>query len=157
MTTEIVASAIVIVAVAFALADLFWPITVSVAFGVALAWWFGRLVYLHAWLRPWMFPAYVFVGFAWVFFKWTRIVEASLREDKRIRYEHCRTGPPKWSQHSYDFAAYFFYWPLDVVAYMLSDFLVSLWRGISAMVSGSFDRYAEWRFKEARSRRRSEE
>jgi hypothetical protein len=80
----------------------------------------------------------------WVFFRWTQLVD---RELARSHYNH--RLPPKWSAHSYDFAPYFFYWPIDVAAYLLSDFLRQAWEFLARMVAASFDQYAEWRFKKA--------
>lgn len=141
MQTMVIGFILIAAAIGLAIFDVFWPFTVVLALGMALGWWFGRLGALHV-LQAWMILPYVAVGFAWTFFKWTRFVEDAYRTDRKA-------GPPKWSHHSYDFAAYFFYWPIDVVAYVLSDLLEDVWRWVSAMVARTFDRYAQWRFSRA--------
>lgn len=137
------AVAALLAAVLFAVFDVFWPLTVALVIGLAVGWWLGHADVLWSLLR-WEFAvAYVAIGFAWVFFKWTRLVEARFREqDQR---------PPKWADHWDDFAAYFFYWPFDVAAYVMSDLVRELWKFTARMVSRSFDRYAEWRFRSARA------
>lgn len=132
--------AIVLILAAF---DVFWPFTVALVLGSIAVWWWGHSADVIAMLRPEFVALYVLVGFAWVFFKWTRLVEKAWRDDRR-------SGPPKWAQHSYDFAAYFFYWPIDMVIYVLSDLVRDAWEFISTMVGRSFDRYATWRFREGR-------
>jgi hypothetical protein len=130
-------------AIAFAVFDTFWPITVGVAAGIVLGWWFGRLDDARPVLHLWMAVPYVLIGIAWTFFKWTRLVDDAFEN----RPSH---GPPQWRQHSYDFAAYFFYWPLDVAAYVLTDLLRDVWSAVAAMIAQSFDRYARWRFERGR-------
>jgi hypothetical protein len=137
-------TAIAVAAVVLAVFDVFWPFTVALLLVGGLVWWFEHFDTVIAWLRPEFIAAYVVIGFVWVFFKWTRVVEEAWRSAKA--YGSKEPKPPKWSEHSYDFAAYFFYWPLDLIAYLLSDFIQEAWRHISAMVARSFDRYAEWRF-----------
>lgn len=129
-------------AIGFALFDVFWPLSIALVAGIALGWWFGKLDdnALLPHLRFWMIAPYAGIGFVWTFFKWTRFVDAAYRENRRA-------GPPQWRLHSYAFSAYFFWWPIDVVAYILSDLLEDVWQRISAMVAQSFDRYARWRFK----------
>jgi hypothetical protein len=137
-----------IVLLVFALFDTFWPLTVGLILGLAAGWWFGHSGLLLPLLQPQFAVLYFLIGLGWVFFKWTRLVEKKLKEHY-IAYGHNTARvptPPKWEVHSWNFSAYFFYWPLDMVAYVLSDLLRDAWRVISRTVSRSFDRYAEWRF-----------
>jgi hypothetical protein len=136
--------ALAIVLVLMAAFDIFWPVTVALVLVGAGVWWREGLVVFWLLWRPEIIAGYIAIGFAWVFFKWTRLIEQELRQGA--------TRPPKWSSRSYDFAAYFFYWPLDAVAYLLSDFLQNVWRFIARIVGRSFDRYAEWRFATAKAR-----
>ncbi len=138
MMLEMLAAVVVLVLIVVAAFDVFWPFTVALVLVALGAWWReGVTVFWLLW-RPEIIGAYVALGFVWVFFKWTRLVERCLRGGDR--------KPPKWADHSYDFAAYFFYWPIDAAAYLLSDFVQEAWRFLARMVGRSFDRYAEWRF-----------
>lgn len=130
--------------VGLAIADVFWPLTIILAASLGAAWWMANLDLIWKYIH--LSPMYFVAGFVWVFFKWTRLVDRELDQAKRFH----KKSPtiPKWSSHSYVFSAYFFYWPIDMLAYILSDLLSDAWEWISNMVSRSFDRYAEWRFKE---------
>lgn len=147
MLIEILAGVGLLFLVALAAFEVFWPTSLVLACIAGVAWWRVGLSSFVALWRPELIAAYLIIGVLWVFFKWTRLVEDAVRErDARV---------PRWSEHSYDFAAYFFYWPLDAIAYMLSDFLQEAWRVMARIVTRSFDRYAEWRFAKAASERRS--
>lgn len=108
-------------------------------FGLPSLWWLLNPIYI---------APYLLIGLAWMFFRWTLYVENTLTEN--ARYQHAKEGPPEWnSHHSEGFSAYFFWWPIDVVAYLLTDVLGDLWNLVSKLVAKPFNRYAEWRFKEA--------
>jgi hypothetical protein len=134
----VIAVLVAAVLVVLASFDVFWPLGLLLASAVAAGWWMGHSDWLLALWRPWYLAAYVPIGFAWVFFKWTRLIEKALR-DKASRV-------PRWSDHWDEFVSHFFYWPVSVVAYVFCDFLQEVWRWLSRMVTRSFDRYAEWRF-----------
>jgi hypothetical protein len=136
--------------VGLAVLDVFWPFTVGVvAYGIAV-WWLSLWPTLAPYLQPPAVAAYFAAGCLWVFFKWSRLVERKWREAKHNKL--ASQAPPTWAEHQYGFAAYFFYWPIDVVAYVLSDVLTEAWRLVSSMVSQSFNRYAQWRFNRLESK-----
>jgi hypothetical protein len=139
---EIFAAVALVVMVALAVFDVFWPFTVVIVCAAAAGWWLGRSGEALALFRPDLFAFYIVAGIGWVFFKWTRLVETAWKHRSRSD-----ARPPKWEDHTYDFAAYFFYWPIDLIAYVLSDFLREAWNFIASIVGRSFDRYAEWRFR----------
>lgn len=132
----------VVAALLLAAFDVFWPFTVAAVIAAGFVWWFGHVGLVLAWLRPPYIAAYVVIGFLWMFFRWTRLVEKELRHERDTRPAH-RYGPPKWSTHADEMIAYFFWWPIDAWAWVLSDLLRDAWE----YVGRSFDRYAEWRFK----------
>jgi hypothetical protein len=139
----LIAIAVVVCALVISAAfEVFWPLTVVLAATVSGLWWVGQGDTLSTLLQPWYLAAYFPIGFAWVFFKWTRLVEASVRSRSK--------EPPEWSRHWEDFIAHFFYWPVSMLAYLLSDVLREAWRLVSRMVAQSFDRYAQWRFRSVR-------
>ena len=153
MTTIVIVLILSLFIIGFAIADIFWPFTVMlVAAGIA-GWWLGKLSTLAFLWHPALIPTYIFIGVLWVFFKWTRLVEEKFRDElRRIDtysfHKNDTPQAPKWRDHSYDFAAYFFYWPLDMIAYFLSNFLIDCWRFISNSVAKWFDNYAERKFRQ---------
>jgi hypothetical protein len=136
--------AALLVMVVMAALDVFWPLTVGVA--AALSWhiWSHGFASLWALWRPQYIIAYIVIGLLWVCFRWMLLVERKLKQGG---------GPPLWERHSDDFIAYFFYWPLDVVAYTFSELIVDAWDAISAVFSDSFNRYAHWRFAKAQAKK----
>lgn len=137
----------VAIATVFAIVEVFWPLSVAAVVLLALLWWNGGATALLALWRPEIVAAYVAIGLCWLFFRWTRLVDEHLRG--RLRGDKQYKEPPKWAEYSYDFSAYFFYWPFDAAGYVLSDLLHDAWKLIVKMVARSFDRYAEWRYKKA--------
>jgi hypothetical protein len=131
-----------------AVIDVFWPFSVLAAAVIGLAWWKLGFAALWAAASPAYMAGYFGIGFIWVFFRWTRLVEKELKDQRQRKAE---LHPPVWSGHSDDFIAYFFYWPVDAVAYFLSEFLQEVWDFISTFVGKSFNRYAQWRFKASQS------
>ena len=152
MMTLAVGIVIGIAVILLAVFDVFWPFTVSVAIAAIVVWWWAMWPNIAPYIQPVTVAAYFGIACLWVFFKWTRLVERKWREHKQAsgNAEKHRPEPPKWSEHSYDFAAYFFYWPIDMAAYILSDMVQEAWRFVSGMVAGSFNRYAQWRFSRER-------
>jgi hypothetical protein len=148
MILEILLGVALLVLLIVAAFDVYWPLTVALVASIAATWWFGIAVIPWLWNNPLYIAGYLIAALIWIFFKWTRLVEKefryhkSLGDSQRANNHHA----PKWSDHSYDYLAYFFFWPFDLVAYILSDVLRDLWNLVSRMVSRSFDRYAEWRF-----------
>jgi hypothetical protein len=130
-----------------AIVEVFWPFTL-VAVGL-IAWgiWGNEAANQFMWsLLHWQYiTPYVLVGLGWLFFKWTRVVDAALKDAKKYPGRELNFLPT-WSEHSYDLAPHFFYWPMSVVAYVLHDLLFDLWDYISTMVAGVFNRYANYRF-----------
>ena len=140
------------IAVILAVCDVFWPFTVTLVCGWIAAWYLGHLQDIRPLLRPDLIVGYIVLGLAWVFFKWTRLVEDEIKRARNLKT--INPQPPRWSHHADAFIAYFFYWPLDLIAYVLDDLLSDAWKWISRMVTQSFDRYAEWRFKSLTSKGR---
>lgn len=139
----------VLVLLGFATAEVFWPIGILAVFALIGAWWFSHLAMLLAFLNPFWIAAYFVIGIAWVFFKWTRAVESKLREFKRFRktYPDYKCDPPRWTEYWDDFTGHFFWWPFSMAAYVLKDVLINVWEWLSRLITKSFDRYAEWRFR----------
>jgi hypothetical protein len=77
--------------------------------------------------------AYLAIGFVWIWFRWIRLVE-EYRSDGRKQL--------LWSAQKYNFSGYFFYWPIDVVVFILGDLLEDIWRFVSNAVEESFNNYA---------------
>lgn len=147
MLTIIGIIALVALVVIFAAFDVFWPFTVALALLAVGAWWREGLDIFWLLWRPEIIGAYIVIGLVWVFFKWARLVETTLNRQRE--YRHDILEPPQWADHSYSFAAYFFYWPADVIAYILSDLVREVWNFVASVIGGSFDRYAKWRFQQA--------
>lgn len=145
MLIEILAGVGALFLIVLAAFDVFWPASLVLACIAGVVWWRTGLSSFVALWRPELLAAYLIIGVLWVFFKWTRLVEDAVRSH--------RDRMPRWSDNSYDFAPYFFFWPLDAIAYVFSDFLREAWRVLARIVTRSFDRYAEWRFAKAATER----
>lgn len=143
---QAVAAAVLLLLIFLAALDVYWPITVVLVVGIAAGFFFlGWPVLQWVTANPWMIVAYLAIGIPWIFFRWTRYIEERFKAAKA----HKDTGRhhiPTWSEHKWEYAPYYFYWPVDMAAYLLSDVLRDVWDAVSAMVTRSFDRYAEWRF-----------
>lgn len=152
MMTTLEIGLLLAVVVAMACLDVFWPqaiIAIAAVGFVATIHGVGPVTAMVMRWAPTILPAYALVGAGWMFFRWTRFVRRAYREAHAKRRANERIeDPPKWSQHSYGFAAYFFFWPTDILAYLLSDFLAEAWRFVSRLVSGAFDRYAQWVYRQ---------
>jgi hypothetical protein len=137
-----IAPSVLLILVVLAIFDTFWPFTIMVVAGIATLWWTANLMVLSTIAKPILIGGYILIGLAWIFFKWTRLVEKAHASALayKVRF-HNEPTPPKWSDHSYDFSAYFFYWPLDVISYVLSDLVLDAWKFVSNMVGRTFDRY----------------
>ena len=138
MLIQIAVALVLLIMIILAALDVFWPFTAAIVLIAIGIWWKEGIHIFKILWQPEFIGIYISIGFIWVFFKWTREVERCLRQGDR--------RPPRWAEHNYDYAAYFFYWPIDMVAYFLSDFIREAWRFLSSIVERSFDRYAEWRF-----------
>lgn len=144
---------VLVLFVGFAIAEVFWPLTLLLVVGVAATWFFTSFSFasLAFLLHPLYIGLYIVLGIFWVFFRWTKLVEKKLKQRKKDKARHPDAPSrwedvPKWSDHQWGFLAYFFYWPIDMVAYVLSDLLRDIWNIVSRLVGQVFDRYAEWRF-----------
>ncbi len=52
------------------------------------------------------------------------------------------TEPPLWTDHKRDYAAYFTYWPLDLVAYVLGDLIKDIWIWVANRLQKYLDAFA---------------
>lgn len=52
------------------------------------------------------------------------------------------TEPPLWSSHKKDYAAYFTYWPFDLVAYVLGDLIKDIWNWVANRLQRYLDAFA---------------
>lgn len=52
------------------------------------------------------------------------------------------TQPPLWTDHKKDYAAYFTYWPLDLVAYILGDLIKDIWIAVANRLQRYLDAFA---------------
>lgn len=94
---------------------------------------------------------YLLFGFAWIWLRWVREIEklAQLKDEgKPHPHRGGKIEAPKWEERSYDYASYFFYWPIDALVYLLSDVLSDLWDFISNQFKAAFNNYAAWRLGE---------
>jgi hypothetical protein len=152
MTTLFAAGMIlaVLILLGCVLADVFWPLSIVMVIGlisaVSVLGWSVLWVLWH----PIYIGLYVVVAFCWLFFRWTQYVDAKYRkavEYKKAHPNYC-IAIPNWSNEWDDFIHCWFFWPMDMMAYVLKDLLADLWKFIGRMVSESFNKYAKWRFKD---------
>ncbi len=119
-----------------------------IAMLAALGFWLAPDKHDIRWIINWRYIVpYFAAGLIWLFFKWTRIVQEGIVQAKLHPSRDPMTFMPTWSSHSYDLSAHFFYWPLSVVSWVLSDLIKDIWDIVSNAVSGVFNSYAKSRFK----------
>jgi hypothetical protein len=147
MLIAVVVSIVIILAL-LAIAEHFWPATLFLVLSLGWLWYQAQLSLLwHLWHWYYLAP-YFLIGLGWLWFKWDRLIANEL--SSWLKYHKAETvieHTPQWSQHSYDLAPHFFYWPLSMVAYVLHDLMFDVWEWISNAVSGAFNRYAEQKVK----------
>lgn len=74
-----------------------------------------------------------------------KTLSSHLRQYGRSRDLGTATEAPAWSDHKSTYAAYFFYWPLDLLTYFLQDVLRDVWKAISNFIQHGFDTYSRKR------------
>jgi hypothetical protein len=52
------------------------------------------------------------------------------------------TEPVLWKNHKADYAAYWAYWPVDMLIYVLGDLLRDIWNWIAKLVEAKFNAYS---------------
>ncbi len=137
----------------FAALDVYWPIGAAIFLAGAIGVFFFSFP-IWAWIlaNPLLIFAYFAIGLPWLFFRWTRFVEVQFKAAKKNIAERDWDASrwerlvPKWSDHKWQFAPYYCYWPVDIIVYLLTDILNDIWKLVSRMVSEAFDRYSRWRF-----------
>ncbi len=58
------------------------------------------------------------------------------------------TEAPRFRNHKRDYFSYFFYWPLDMVIYVLGELIRDIWKAVVRLVQDAFDNYSAKRTKQ---------